>query len=770
MKRFVSMLLIIIMAFFSSFSTFLTFAEESETSANPADSEEAKDETVEDLLSFSCVYDAESNKISINGAMQYEALAEHKKSKLLIYSVPPGASEYEVAKKEKPITETAVSIRFDLTFSQKDFLGRYSKYAIFLRTADGKLILGTEAQYPEVASTIKKDSDKTYFKGLVGAENSYYSGIDAGTVILPVYLEDLFTETSAGYVYHLDEGQFFFSKNYIDKLDSIINSFSVSGAKVYLQYLLREGSSFGVKNAEKAKYYMPNVYNEDTLLRIHSLTDFLVSRYSESLGGCISGIVVGHSWDSFEQNNNCSSYDFEVYAKKCADYTIVVANAARSVNSSIDIVLPFSAENFKASADFSGVEKKTFSTKSLIESVMYYLDNSFESGIACSLLLQSNEVPFGISNRNISDGVDLDFSDYREEIYAGNQAYFSSFLKEISNKYTSVPKDYIFRWSVPEELNGNALSCAYAYSYYALRNDKNVSAFVMDLSSGDVSRINEIYKIAKYIDTSESSAITKNLLGFFGKKSWSEIVDNAADSDSNAKYIYTATPIDGLPAEVKGSFKYFDFSDAFSNDGWYRGIGCQSLKLAYASSNQKALSAQFKLNNGSRSEIIYDYEKYENLTYTPYLKFDLQISDATFGSLYEVMVVFENKDARLETSSIVSSNKAAEIVIKLDHKDYVGKFDNIESLKISVRALNGEHENCALWLYGISGYSLKYSSDKLESFIEKERNKINNELSESSEDAFDQTIIAIVLVLISGVLVIGIFILIRKDTRSNKNE
>jgi hypothetical protein len=717
-------------------------------------------ESFEDALSFNCTYDAESSKVSINGTMRYEAFAEHKKSKLLIYAVPPGASEYDVAKKQKPVAEAAASIRFDFTFSNEGFLDRYSKYAIFLRSPDGELTLGTEAQYPEVEAKVERERSKTYFKGIRGASCSYYSDIDAGTVILPVYLDDLFTNVSGGYVYHLDNSQLFFSRSYIDKLDAAINSYSVSGAKVYLQYLQKNGDSFAARATDDAEYYLPNVYDEEILMLIHSLTVFLTSRYSSARGGRIDGIVLGKAWDDCARNNSADVDGIDAYVQRCADYAIVVANAARSVDPSMDIVLPFGDENFGVSSDVEEISPKCFSVNALIEKLVNYFDNCLGTGMECSFLLEGEESSLGITNESIRDGIDY-------SAYAGKQSAFSDFLDGICDRYTSGSKYYIFKWNAPAELYGNALACAYTFLYYKLYQEDGVFSFVADLSGSENERINDVYRIAKYIDTPEGAIVTKNVLSFFNENSWDDVVKNAFKSDGQIKTVYTQAPVLALPDNITGSFKYFEFSSIYSTDGWYRGIGAQSLNIAYATSDRKALCAQMNTGLSGKSEIIYDYENYERLSYTPYLKFELQINGGAEDSLYEVSVLCENSLSRLETFCTVKGNEVTELVLDLSDVRYVGSFDNIENLKISVRPLSEKTDSCTLWLYGISGHSTLYSDKELGALIEKEREKINSAAAEDDTVDKGDVIIAFAIVLLSGLAIIAIFAVTgKKDGRN----
>ena len=765
MKRALSVFVVIFILFFASYPSLSLSAE-----AISGNNKEAE-KSVEDALQFSCAYSAHEKKVTVEGTMYYDAFAHHKDSKLVIYAVPPGMSEHDVASDpdSKALAQTEVSIHFGFTFNINDMVDRYSRYAIFLRSSEGELTLGTQAQYPEIkTTTANRQSYKEYFKGIYGCSTAEYSDLDAGTSIIPVYLDELFTDTSARYIYQSGSEQLFFAKNYIDRLDSKVNSLSVSGARVYLQFLLKRDGVFSVEEKDGVEYYLPEVYNKTDLMLVHYATEFLVSRYNQTRGGNIYGIVVGKGWDNYGVYNCDKATTLENYASKCAFYSFVVANSARSINPSIDIVLPFTGDNLKADKDYWGKEGSSFSTKLLIEALMVYFENSLESGLDFSFLIETSEIPFGISNENIEEGVDYEFSEYSSELYAGSQESFADFLNELSSKHRKISKNFMFLWRVPEGLSGNALAAAYTYSYYCLLKDSSVTSFIVDIDDKSTEKIDSVSRIIKLIDTKKGTDVTQSLLRYFNKKDWGFVLGEKMPDGSEKKSVYSVVSVPTLPEGIKGSFKYFDFSDSSMIYGWYKGVGCGKLKIDYENSQTKALKAELLFSDGEYSEVIYDYEYYENFEYTPYLKFELQISDSAEDSLYEVSFLCENPDQRFESSYVVSGNNINDIVLDLSQ---IYDFRYIEDIKISVRRLNGDIAPCTLWLYSVSGHSTAYDSPKLEELISIERDKIKEITKEDDNDTnIEQTAVAIGIIVVLGALGISAFIAFRKDPKANKND
>ena len=436
----------------------------------------------------------------------------------------------------------------------------------------------------------------------------------------------------------------------------------------------------------------------------------------------------------------------------------MLSNSARSIDSSIDIVIPFSALNFNAGAEYA--ESGCYDTDALISLLLAYFDNSFVSGFECSFLLETQNVPFGITNDSLSDGIDTENA--ADKLWAGNHQAFSTFLTETAQKYSSTPSSFIYLWIPPSDLKGNALCSAYAYSYYALLGDATVSAFVTELSdkSENSNNLFDLSYLLKQIDTVNSFNATKDLLAFFGKANWSEVKGITAEAGGK-KFLYTVNPSFTLPEGVKGKFLYCGFNDSLFTDGWYRGIGCELIKIDYGKEENKALKADMSFTSSQRGELIYDYEYHENMAYTPYVSFSLKVEDTSENSLYEIKLLCENPQTRIESSAVINGNEDRTIVLDLSG---IAAFGTVDNLRISIRPLNSDVEHCSLWLYEINGHSTQYTDEELNTLISNERNKIKND-SSVAEEIFSirNIVIAVAIVLISTLLLIGVLLGVRKE-------
>ncbi len=758
MKRFLSVLIIVatLMAFFPF--ALPVFSESFSESTNG----DLSNEDIRDILKFSCTYNPENGYISVHGTMDHDAVSQHVNSTIEIYEIPAGMSEYQVASAHNsvPVAKITASMKFDFTFEAGSVDRRYSRYAIFLRSKEGKLTLGTEAQFAEVEYQPREITKLNVYKGVSSTSFDVLSDIDAGTVIVPVYLNMLFTESSSGYLYRVEDKQYFFDKTYIDSLDGGINSASSSGARVYLRFLLGVGEQFGVAEAPNAEYILPNVYDTQALERIHFATDFLMSRYQSSE---LAGLILGKGWEDRELLNYSIDDSFIHYVEKAAFYAATVANAARSINSSAEIVLPFTSDGLFAPEEDKQAYPKA---KAVIEEILEYFENTTENGFEFSLMIEGDDVPFGITNNNISDGVDMSRECETNCFCPLCQKRFSEYLAGLNSRYSYAPNTYMYLWSIPRELSGNALSAAYAYSFYELQGADKVTVFAISFSDTkrNEQKLPELAYMLKYIDTSDAQAATKSVLSYFGKSSWREIV---GITSLPAKTVYTAPTSFTIPSGGIGHFSYFDFSSHIPDPNWLKGVGCNNISTEYTDTQVRALRAELF---GSRADLIYKYEQYENFKYAPYLEFDIMLNDGHKGSKYELKISFGSQNARFESSTVILSGERKSVVLDLAQ---INASLIAEDLKISVRPLDADTmENTVLWLYDVEGHSLVYTSERLEELIGKERENLPG-LDDGDGVGFNNDIIiASAIIILAAVFGFAVIWLVKRDKndKNDKNE
>ena len=467
--------------------------------------------------------------------------------------------------------------------------------------------------------------------------------------------------------------------------------------------------------------------------------------------------------DKYNYSTLLSASDFEKYVTLCGTYAIVVANAARSVASDIDIVIPLTFERFFESDDEDGSNYFKRFTRALFE----YFDNSFDKGFNCSLLMNSKQTPLGIEELTPDSIIAVNEQNNADVFYAGTHHALSEYIVSLSKLFKSCPENYIFEWTPNRELRGNALSVAYVYSYYSLLNDKSVSAFVTDLSQED-NNLRDISHILKYIDASEGEDIPDMLTSFFDKTSWSEILGTGTTVSTAVKHYFNSTPRLNTNESFFGEFLYFDPNTTNGAQTWQRGINCTGIETEYTQEHSRALKADISLyGTESYGELLYVFEYPENMIYTNNLRLRFNVSDNSEDSLYEVKFILGNSQNKLESSCIVSGNEMQEMFVDVSE---CASANMIDFIKLSVRSLDGSAEKCSLWLYEVCGLSNEYNSEELSELVSAERDKIRDYAASEEDDGYWGSIsLAIGIVLIIGVLGFGLFVSLNRENKTNND-
>jgi len=715
-----------------------------------------ENETLSDVLTYTCIYDVEEKRVRLSGSIDNRLFGKYGDCTLCVYAVPVGVTEQEVAAdpEAKPLAETAASIKFEFSFKADKIKYRYSRYAIFFRSPDGLMTLAANAQYPEVEAVSEEQSGIRNYKGLATQFSSFATESDAGTLILPVYFEELFSQNSSN-TFILAEGkQYFFNSSVIDGLDVAINSASVAGTKVYLRFLYRETNT---ELGTVVEHSVPHLDKEDELIRIHAAVSFLTERYSQPEKNKISGFVLGDFWNEPRKISDTES--LKRYVMLCGEYAVVVANAARTVNNSIDIVIPFDGSDFAENTE----EEPQNPSKMLFEKVFEYLDNGFNRGLKCSLLVYSSHTPLGITELTKNTLIDVAIQGNTGKFCAGEQKSFSSYLNEISHRYESCPQNYIFEWMPAPVLRDNALSTAYVYSYYSLLLDPAVTAFVIR-SSPNGADLRDIGHMIKFIDTHEGADETKDIPRFFGKKAWSEILGTTSDTNLSVKHYFNSEPRLNTKEKFLGEFGYFDPSATGMLVDWQEGNNCLGIKLENTQEGERLLRSDLLMEDQEYAETMYVFEYSENMIYTQNIKLRFDIVGAEENALYELKLILGSSKNKLESSCIVSGNSINEMIVDISKCATVNMIDFI---RISVRSLDGKSDTCSLLLYELCGLSNEYDSEELKNLVHAEREKIRDTGDDEEEkNSFAQILLAMGIVMVTAVLGVAIFLSFRKEDKN----
>ncbi len=716
----------------------------------------------------SCIYDASSKKIEINGTISHDIMVTHGGYRIAVYAIPFGKTFSDIMNNAElePLASSAISVKFSFSISVDSVSERFSMYAVVIYNEEGEIKTVGRPKCPSARSSYSFTAgDKNYYKGVSSSLVSVSSDTGASTSIIPVYLDKLLNNSSKGYLYSLDGSYIYFDKEYVERLDAQIKSLAATGCRVYLQFIQAYTALNGVTvlaQQSADEYGIPDMSIDKTVSLISGFTDFLCERYKSNRIG-ISGIVLGSRADELYDG---AEDGFLQYALNYTRYMMIVGNIARSIIPLVDIVLPVS--------DCNSYDKKTdnklpvSNPSSLLDAVCANLDDFFVDEFVFSAMLETSKTPYGITTETLESG---DFStDGYDGVNADNIYLFSDYLDILKHEYDSSPKSFMFLWSVPKSVNGNVLACAYAYSYFKLLPYAKISSFTISFEenekSGDFTQYPEIANIMKYIDTSDGFEVTKPQLKLLDAANWYSIVDMYSGK-LDIKRILNIAP-QALPANAIGSYAYYDFSYYADVSAWFAGNDCDSLKIDYSDISGRALKAHFKANLNSPSEfseLYCSYEYPENFVYTPHMVLDFSIKNDNEikNALYEVKVLFGSGKNVTEVSEIFSPYEKVSLSFNISDFNGVSMADYI---KIGIRCITGDNGGYSLSLSSISGYSTEYSSDELSVLISDERLRIRD-MIEKNDDGESQSINTVMV--IAGVIVviavigIGVFMCFRTE-------
>lgn len=727
-------------------------------------------------------YSDKEKKITINGTVAHSTMVERNDDKLEVYRIPIGASAAEIISDDsiKPLISTDISVKFHFTIKAESALDRFSAYVVVIRSKSGEWTTIGEPLYASVESSVPENKeDKSAYKGISTALTSNATAVDVGSVIIPVRFEQLLSHSSTGYIYSVQGTHIYFDKQYISDLDAKLKSYSAIGANVYLQFTFDADGASGIVAlpAKSGAPAIPDMSREQNLTLISAFTEFLCDRYIS-----LSGIILGERVD--EAYPGAETMTPRAYSENYAQYMLTVANVARSLEPSIDILLPLGDTNSYSGAREDNADE--FSGAMLLSDVCDFLDYSHVGKFAYSTLIETDSVPYGISETTLQTK-EFSNSGY-DGINADTASVYSDYLIALSAKYDSAPSGFIFKWTPSDETVGNVLATAYSYSYFKLMGISNIRAFVISFeapeSAGNYSAQDEISNIMKYIDTSLCFDVTAPQLELLGVSSWYSIISNMYSGKFDMRRIMQPEIYNELPEGILGSYVYYDFMYYTDLSLWSAGNFCDSLKIDHSKVSGRSLRAHFTPNLRTPteySEFFCDYDYPENYVFTPYLSIcfsidedevkraddtgETQSQSVAKKPLYEVKITMGSAQTVSELSVVCASGEKNEVIFNMAE---FSTDSMAEYIKVSVRALDGSDaaKGYTFSLASITGHSTVYTAGELSGLISNERLRIRdlygNE-DESTKQEKNSWMIMIgtgVTVLVIGV---GVFMCFRRE-------
>ncbi len=726
-------------------------------SVQAADNEsaEAADRFV-DAVNFTCVYDIDKRQVVIDGTVSHDFMISHGDYKIKVYSIMPGDSYESVLNDTSgsQLAESVMTVRFTFYIDVDSTLERYSKYVMIMSSPDGKNYLAGQPMLPSISSDFEYDTlDRSGFKGISNQSPVNIGGSGAGTVVVDVDIAKTVGDTSDSILYPMNDSYVHIRKSYIDQIDKQIQSAAVKESRVYIRLLMEQDGA----------YRIPDLHSEEVLDYVFTISGFLAERYDADNGN-IRGMIVGIRIDDVEEANDIGELSLEEYAELYTLYLVVVGNAVRELRTDFDIVIPFSDMNDYSSDAYAN---NTICPSALLEQIIDRLDKNVSGTFNCSMMIESDSVPLNISEQSIGEGIKPDTLADVSTLGPDTVAHFLSYLQNLNTRYESVPSNVIYMWTVDDGMVGNALCCAYVYTYLRLIEYPEISSFVVSL--GDAS-YESLRNVIRNIDTERANDVISPLARYFGVTSWDQIIGKNIDLPVY-KYLFESNLFADRPKDIKGEFVYMDFTASSVYGMMSAGQDCEYIRSDHDATGTRSLCVRSAaMGVGRPMETIGIFEYPESYEYTQYLSLTVEVVDnnASAGSLYEITLTLGNKTAEAVAVGVVRNGEKQELYFNVE--DF-SDGELAEHIRVSARCLTGDTQGFSLWLHELKGHSTEYDSDTLKELIEARRHELRNE-DVDGEGGFNYSVIVTVVGIVFAIaaVAIGLMIVFRRDDEGERDE
>ena len=744
-------------------------AEEStvdtETDIQENESNEKSNRLSEKSVIYHCEYDRESKKIRISGTVNHDVMIASDGFTIEVYRLAPEQSteSFLSEKNIKPLASTKIAIKFQFSIDVSDTSHRFSKYMIALRSPSGELFL-TDSRYATVENTYTYKESYASYKGIQSLNPVTSASTDAGTVIIPVYMERLLSTVGHGYIYPINSTYRYFDEIYINELDKQIRTHSACGTRVYLQLLLTDYSmAYQKQPSASASFYMPDVYDKDVLAQVSAFAEFLSDRYGDYQSGKISGFILGTKVDKAKTNDR-NQMSAEEYLQRYAFYLYVISASARAVNSSLDMIVPISSTySYEKDEIQPKLSANDVFPSVLLEGILEFLKNQASASVPFNILLETSVLPTDMDTISQNTEGERIF----EDVTVDNVSDFLSYLKTLSANYQNVPQHVMFSWSVSKQMSGMNLARAYVYSYAKLLKQAKISTFIVNFSADTTNGVNqflEIERILSEIDTNVWKDSIQYLENSFAPILWQDILSTLQAKSRPNRTVYSSESVDPDKKSWAGSFSYFDFENGNLGD-FMLGMGCVDIKSSYGIDSARTMEVTMSHTKQSiREEILCLYEYPEKLSHTPFLKIALAINptDASVDSIYEVYVTIGDSSGTIRYEYLVQGYERHDLWLDLTeyNEEHVAEY-----IKISTRNLSDEEGTYSFSIYEIAGYNEEFSSDELAEKIEQDRLNIRHtaEIDSEKTDTYITMLVVFGILLGVSVAFLGMYLFFRRS-------
>lgn len=658
--------------------------------------------------------------IRVSGTIVSDAVSKHSGARLGLFSLSAGESPDLISNGEKtPVATIPISMKFDFNvpITEEDPLAAAKKYLVAILPDEEDalpIFIGSPVFLSVLSGQDLSSGGKgnNMYDGLIAESTRTVNQMTSGFTVLDVDISRLCTHSGSGQLHKVGNIFRYYDTGYLESLDRKIRT--LSRGEIYLRLVTSssEGSYthhlLAVTDSESTDLYM--------------VSNFLAARYSGGEAGKIHGFILGYTANRAENIIGANSLSFPDYISAYAD-TMRIIQCGGSAEQSIKV--------------FASIDDSVYGGIATGESG-YYSSVLFTSALSIEMK-ERGQCEWYLCIDSSSDPL----FDSDGVLTPANAPRLSTYLMRI-NDFSSMGNNRVMYIWHPGDTVGDLTE---SYLYSVLR----------------FSAVPQIFRFAADTTYTDTHAAISSLWGSDGLNTpylSHEIIDrlsregvdlnNAVSEVSRLRRVVTqGTVLPSLPSAVLGSYEYFDFTELYGSGGFTPSDSGVSIS-SESSMGKRRMKTAFSVNN-TNAGILYRFKFPEDMSVSSYISVDLEIPENEGEKT--VTVIIGEETSSIEFSATVSGRR--EIICDLT--DYA-KNSSVKYIEIIVSDVT---DGLAVYTYSITGHSIYYTDNSLESVILK-----NRELSDTAdptEDALTRTYLTVAIVVLTVFTIAIVLVLSRKN-------
>jgi len=696
-----------------------------------------------------CRYNAETNTVEVSGTVSYATTVTHKGGMLALFALDPSDDDRYLSR--TPVARTGLSFTFSFSVAVESVEDLFSRYVVAAIAKTGERVALCTPYYPSIP--VNYATRPSGFKGLNAADAGAVIESGADFEIVDVYLDRLESRQSTDIFYIGDAAAYYFDESYIAELDHRIRNLSGAGIDVYLRFLISPDAElsytvFGSPEATENKAIVLTGENsdEEALLTVYAITDFLTLRYSTAEHGTVTGIVLGREVNRSLSANYAGPMGLSAYVENYAAVLSLIAGTARRNIPSLHVVVPIADRNWPEAITASDLDGD-FCAELFLDALLATLQDRCFAPPIFTVLVESAATPARLGG---SDG-DRFGLDGLGDLLAS--------VRSAAVRYLFFSDRILYSWTPDAALNADQMRAAYVLHYLALYQSPNVIGFSVRCTP---MALEALRYLIEGIDTDANAQVIAPTLATLGISSMRELfpdLDLAALCERKVYHLPLSASGYGEEIEPKGSYTLFDFSVATDALGWYAGNRCAALSLLTGNSG-KALTARLSASARSYADVAFSFAQPTDLSFATLWRFRAGLAGAG-STAYEVRITLIGANGAVYASKVVRAGESGDFCLNLN--DYADSLSALRAVRICARPLEGEQE-ITLSVHSLTLESLTLSDEEL---AERIAAGLNGEQDKDDSDKRDYTT-PIILTLIIVFASIAIAIILFTRYRSKK--